>query len=163
MLGKPNEVTKTIHSIFAMNSQTKAEELMAQTTFGFALTMSLATAGVASVVTLLSFYWGWPAIGALVSLALMFVLIQGPPSGTSSRTSYRRAFIPFIWIARILFFLLVMISLVPVFKMGSAFGWILFGIIQLVVSPLLVLFAYKLRAGLFVAASLEAASERQRL
>jgi hypothetical protein len=143
-----------------MNSQTRAEELMAHTTFGFAFTMSLVTVGIAGVVTFFSFQWGWPALGGLVSLALIVVLIQGPPSGTSSRPSYRRAFIPFIWIARVVFFLLTMVSVVLVVKVGGLSGWGLFGLIQLVISPLLVLFAYKLRASLFVAASLEAASDR---
>jgi hypothetical protein len=133
---------------------------MAQTTFGFAFMMSLATVGVAGVVTFFSFQWGWPAVGGLVSLALVAVLIQGPPSGISSRASYRRAFIPFIWVARFFFFILTMLSVVSAVKVAGVWGWVLFGVMQLVLSPLLVLFAYKLRASLFVAASLNAASDR---
>jgi hypothetical protein len=138
-----------------MNSQAQAEELMAHTTFGFALTMSLATVGLVSVVTWLTFLCGWPAVGGIVALALVMVLIQGPPSGFSARPSHRRAYVPFIWVARILFFAAAMVSGGLLARFGGTAGWAFFAVTQILVFPLLVLFAYKLRSSLFVAACLE--------
>jgi hypothetical protein len=131
-----------------VSSQQATEEFMQTATLGFALTMSLATVGIGSVLIWLTFSWGWVAVGGIIALFLVYVLLQGPPSGVPLLAAHYRGFVPFLWGARIFFFLLILLAGAVLHKPGGASGWLIFLGLQLVVSPLLVLFAYKIRTSL---------------
>jgi hypothetical protein len=131
-----------------VSSQQATEEFMQTATWGYALTISLATVGVGSILVWLFFAWGWSAVGGIVAFFLVYVLVQGPPSGVPLLKAHRRGFVPFLWAARIFFFLLILLAGAVLHKPGGVSGWLIFLGLQLVVSPLLVLSAYKIRTSL---------------